>query len=349
MVLVVDPPLVEDEIEAGLGHPPEEVGLREANTLHRLDVCRVFLVHSDRHQVVQVREEVVVENELGTLALIVARLVRRELLADIHDSALDRSLARGARRLLEVLHHEGQDVLLGRDGLDNRLLGLEPEREHEVHELEMAGNGWKRDLEQVLLVPLDHDECPVPAILREDLRDVDPLVVPLGELSHDLVRREVLEGHEDALGAVDDEVAPRIQWILAVEYPLGVAHAGQVARGRADHYRQQADGRDDGLLVLAALNEGHVELHRGRVGQVAKTGFAREEVALGAVGLPDERLHDPDLAKLDPDGLVRFPAVLDIRLDDPLLGHDLLQVMGEKVVERVQLVPGHVLMGEICF
>ena len=197
------------------------------------------------------RQEVVVEHELRPLALVVLRLVRCELLADVHDTAVDRV----ALALFEVLHHERQDILIGGNGIHDFLIVRHAESTHQVHKFEVAGDGRERDLEQVLLIPLDDDQCPVPAELREDFRDIDPLVVALGELGHDLVGGEILEGHEHALGAVDNEISARIECILAMGDPLGVVHAVQVAGVRTDHDRQLPDRGDDWLLPLVAMDE----------------------------------------------------------------------------------------------
>ncbi len=328
MVLVVDPAPLKHQIETGLGHAAKEVRLCEADALDCRPVFEVLLLEANRHQVIQVRKEVVIEDELSPFTLVVAGLVGGKFLPDIHDAFVDCV----ALTLLQVLHHEGEDLLVGGDRLHDVVVALEPQRPHQVDETEVSGDRGERDFKKVLAVPLDDNERPVAPVLREDLGNVDPLVVALGELGHDLIRGKVFKRHQHPLRAVDDEVATGVKRVFTVPGSLGVAHVVEVAGGRTHHHRQLPDDGDDRILRLFALDERHVELNRCCIREVAEARLAREELGLRPVRLTDEGLLHLDLAQFNPYGLFTFSTALNISLNNALFVDDFLEVVLEEII-----------------
>ncbi len=269
------------------------------------------------------RQEVVVEDELRPLALVVLGLVGCQFLADIHDTALDRV----AFTLLEVLHHEGEDILIRRDRVYDFLVIGHAQCAHQVHEFQVAGNGRKRDLEEVLLVPLDNNQCPVPPELGEYLGNINPLIVAFGELRHDLVGCKILQGHEHALGTIDDEITAGIKRVFPMGDALGIIHTIKVAGERPDHDRELPDRGDDRVLPVLAVHERQAKLDRRGIRQVAQACLGRVEFPLRSVCFPYQRFFDLDGAQFNPDGLVVLAPVLDISLDNPLLVDHFLKIV----------------------
>jgi len=235
--------------------------------------------------------------------------------------------------------------------VNDLLVGFEPEGANEGHEVNRARDGRERHFEQPFTVALAKHQRTVPAALGERLCDLDLVAVLRVVLGEDLVRREVLRGHQHALGAVDDEVAAGVDGIFTDVDELVVGEAGHVALVRADHDRHPADlrlGRVDDLLglVFAAAHDGHLHEHGRRVGDVPKPGLLGVQQLFGAVGLADARSDHPHIAEFDVDGLLAL-FVADIGLDRLLLVDDLLHAAVQEVVERSEVVFGEPFVREI--
>ncbi|OPY43028.1 MAG: hypothetical protein A4E40_00241 [Methanoregulaceae archaeon PtaU1.Bin059] len=320
------------------------MGLCQTDFGYGLAVPLVTLLEICRHKVVEVGEEVVVKDELRTLPLVILGLVGSKFLAHVHDPRVNAV----AIALLQVLHHVSEDILVGGDCAHHVMVADHPERTHQVNELQVPCNRGEGDLEQVLPVPLHDYERPVPAILREDLRHVNTLVVALRVLGHDLVGREILKGHQDALGPVHNEIPARVQRIFPMGDPLVLAHAVEVACRRPHHDGQLPDRGDDRVLAFAPLHKGQFQVNWCGIREVAKPRLAWEEIPLGAVRLPHQRLFHLYFAEFHPYRVIAPSPNLDVGLDDPLFIDYLLQVLQKKIVKRVELVARHMLLGEIC-
>jgi len=68
-------------------------------------------------------EEVVVKDKFCPFPLVIPCLVRGKLLADIHDTPLEAV----AFALFKVLHHEGEDILVGRNSIHDLVIADKPE------------------------------------------------------------------------------------------------------------------------------------------------------------------------------------------------------------------------------
>src|SRR6056297_1984208 len=323
VVLVVGLAPAERELETGLGHPAEVVRFVDP------DVLLVDAV------LVEVRQEVPVDDVVGSLELVVLPLAGGDALAQRLDGLLGRLDLGG----LQVLQHELHDLGVVRDAVDDLLVGFEAERTDERDEVDAPRHRGERHFEQAVAGALDEHQRTIPPALAERLGDLNLVAVLAVVLREDLVRREVLAGHQHALGAVDDEVAAGVGGVLADLDEFVVVEAGDVTLGRADHDRHPADLRlgavDDPVLALfgVALHDLHLHEDGRRVGDVAQARLLRVEQFFAPVGLADAGGPDPNVAEFDVDGLLAL-LVADVGVDRLLLVDDLLHPSVEERVER---------------
>jgi len=335
VILVVALPAIEGEFETRLGHPAEVVGLVDPDLL---------LVDA---LLVEVRQEVPIDNVVGPLELVVLALPGGDALAQRLDGLLLGLDLRG----LQVLQHELHDLGVVADPMDDLLVALQAERAHERHEVDRARDARERDFEQAVPRAFGQHQGTIPPALGERLGDLDLVAVLRVVLREDLVRCEVLAGHQDAFGAVDDEVPAGVGRVLADVDEFLVGEAGDVTLVRADHDRHAADLGlglvDDPLfLLLAALDDRHLHEDGRGVGDVPEAGLLGVQQFLAAVGLPDAGRDDPDVTQLDPDGLFAL-LVADVGVDGRLLVDDLLHAPVEKGVERPEVVFGESIPREV--
>jgi len=203
--------------------------------------------------------------------------------------------------------------------VDDLLVGFEPECSDERDEVDAPRDGWETDFEQAFAVALTEDERTVAPTLAERFGDLNIVAVLGVVFGQDLVRCEVLACHQDALGAVDDEVAAGIDGVLADLDEFLIREALDVAVLGADHDRHPADlgfgGVDDLLgFVFATADDRHLHEDWGGVGDVAEAGLLRIQELFGAVGFTHARREDSDVAEFDVDGLLAL-LVADVGVD----------------------------------
>ena len=161
------------------------------------------------------------------------------------------------------------------------------------------------------------------------------------DVDENLVGRKVFQTDDDPLRAVDDEVASWVVRVLARVDQLLLRHLGELAEVRLDHHRKVADVLPGRLTGHPLLLDGHVQVDRGRVGEIPEPGLHREDVADRTVYLDDPRPAKLDLAELD---LVRGADSLDLDVSD--LVDDRLQPFADELVVAVEVLPRDALLLE---
>jgi len=187
---------------------------------------------------------------------------------------------------------------------------------HQDDEGDLSAGHGNGDYQDAVLLLLEGRERPVALLLREDARDRRELVVPLCVLYEDPVRREVLDGYQDALRSVDDEVAARVEGVCEVLRQLALVVLGrddprvlevvgvQVALLGLAHDGQVADPDRFRLALDAVVDDGDLQVDRRFVGEVPEGRLHGRELVGGAVGLLDLGLADGDLSQFDYELLV---------------------------------------------
>lgn len=136
-----------------------------------------------------------------------------------------------------------------------------------------------------------------------------------------------LAGHQDALGAVDDEVATGVGRVFTDFDQFLIGEAGDVTLIGTDHNRHAADfgfgGVDDAFLAFLALDDGHFHEDGRGIRDVSQARLLWVQQFLGAVCFANTRCDDADVAEFDVDWLLAF-FVADIRIDCLLFVDDLL-------------------------
>ena len=310
MVLVVDAPHSERDLEDRTGHTAEVDGF----------------LQTVRGGASQVGEQVVVEDVVDLLDPVLLGLTLRQRLLEVLVGVLGGVESIGlvggsVHGPLDVGVDDWDHPLVGDDGVVDVRIRLHPQRLHEGDQEDAVPCGRELYVQGVVLellvvlavlLQLDDGLRAESVLLGEDLCGNGLGLGLLAVLDQHPVGSQVLERDQDPLGTADDEVSSGIPGVLLdlaeVVVVLLVADLlesqpvlddvpVEAASPGFDHHGEVADldalgeelGRVlDGVLGALRLVDGEVHVDRRAVVEVPEPGLHGGQRCLGTVGLDDD-------------------------------------------------------------